>query len=188
MSKYLIHNIACLPGGDEAAPLMEQGFFLLVLNALKKPPHLVLMVRGKPYSLTVNGPKMYGSHLEIQKLIRAKKIPTLYFQLRSPKSAKDSELLGLAEQFTFEHSRAGSDNVTCLYPLKKFCEAAYCLDISRVHFIFDLLPLLFNDLLITASYQMHMNHYLVGGTYAMEQYSMDDVHDAIHNYQMIPTS
>ena len=69
MSKYPIYNIKSFPEGTMRTTLTEKGIFIVVLNAKNRPPHLVLMISGKAFSLTVKGPKVYGSSIEILKLV-----------------------------------------------------------------------------------------------------------------------
>ena len=75
-----------------------------------------------------------------------------------------------------------------LFPLKQFCSNVYQLDVANVHFIFDLLSLLYNGLHISACYQMNMDDSINNETYLMEKYTMNDVNNAIQRYKMIPTA
>ena len=189
MSKYPIHNIKKFPVGAMRSTFTEKGIFIVVLNAKKRPPHLVLMIDGKAFSLTVKGPKVYGSSLEILKLVGSKQTETLFFKLQEPNTKIATQRLWeIAEKHTLIYPRAGIDSVTCLFPLKQFCGTVYQLDVVNVHFIFDLLSLLYKGLYISACYQMNMDDSMDNETYMMEKYTMKDVNNAIQRYKMIPTA
>ena len=113
-----------------------------------------------------------------------KKTKTLFFKLADPDPGftKD-KLFVIAEHFTTAYPKASAKSATCLFPLKHFCGVVYQLNVDKVHFIFNLLPLLNESSCISNCYQMNMDDDIENMTYLMEKYTMQEINYMIQSYQ-----
>ncbi|MBN4051416.1 hypothetical protein JYU16_01230 [bacterium AH-315-M05] len=173
---YKISNIQPLP---ENTP--NKGIFIVVLYANRIPPHLSLMINGKVFSLSVNGPKVNMGVDDLSKLIRSKSIETLFFQLKDQEDSTVLQLIEKMRELTLAYPGLDAGGATCLNPIKEFCLSVYKTDITGVNFIFDLLPKLGN--VVIAHFHLNMESCLSDGVFYLEKYTIDDIDNMIRRLQ-----
>src|SRR4051812_223107 len=71
-----------LLGADET--LLQNGVFLILLHANSIPPHLLVGVHGKIFTLTIKGATVDSELASLLTLIRRKHIGTLFIRLSLP--------------------------------------------------------------------------------------------------------
>jgi len=173
---YQIPNI--LPAQEA---LLLNDVFLVVLYATRIPPHLAVSVNGKLFTLTVKGASVDGELRALIRLIHKKNIESLFIKLAVPPVFTLSELNKEIRKYTLAYPRVDVGIATCLSPIKDFCSTVYETDMKNVNFVYDLLPRLYEQKIVTYCYQMNLDRYLKGNVFCLSKYSMSDIYEGIRS-------
>lgn len=174
VSEYIISDI--VPADDV---LLQKGTYIVVLHATTKPPHLLLLIEGEMFSLGVKGPKMAMPLAAQLRIIKSKKIASLFFKLETAVFVHNNQLFKAAKTHTLAYSRVEMGIATCLSPIKNFCSAIFDIDIRNVNYIFDLLPVLYKHHHIQSCSHYNMQKHLTGTDFHLEKYIMEDIYNSI---------
>ena len=170
MSEFIIPNVQPL----NKVPL-NAGFFLVILNAERKPPHIAVLINGKLYSLTAKG-RQIGDPVDLlAKSIHIRSIKTLFFALTPP--ITDAEKAMGRSLMSYEKAEAGK--ISCLSPLKDFFAQAYPIDAHKANYVFELLPLLYQQKAIMDVYHLNMENETKEKSYLFPSYTMDEIYSNI---------
>ncbi|MBI4947865.1 MAG: hypothetical protein HY840_15855 [Bacteroidetes bacterium] len=180
-SSYKIPNL--LPATE--AVLMND-VYLILLYANRIPPHLLISVNGKIFTLSVKGANVDGELPALLSLIRRKNIETIFIQLHVPAFFRTEQLREEIRNCTLAYPRADIGVASCLAPIKDFCHSVYDTDSKDVNLIFDLLPKLQEKNAMRNCY--HMNLHLTSNTFEIKRYEVNDVYEAIRNSSLILTT
>ena len=144
MSTFEIANIKPLPSDE----ILNFGIYLHIVNATAVPPHLVLSINGKSFSLSTKGPALDGNMEQTLRFLKYKKVKTLFVKLKLPLLVTQEDLLHKIRLITSSYPRVDVGVATCLSPIKDFCKEVYDTNASDVQLIFDLLPRLADQELV----------------------------------------
>ena len=175
-SFYKISNL--LPADDA---LLKNDVFLVMLYATRVPPHLLVSVNGKIFTLSVKGATVDGELPALLQLIRKKRIETVFIRLTLPPLFTFDQLKAEMRNCILAYPRAEIGIATCLTPINDFCHYIYETEKKNVNLIFDLLPKLQQRNVIGDYYQMNLDKNIVGNSFRLNVYQVNDVHEAIRN-------
>ncbi len=177
-SSYKISNL--LPATE--AVLMND-VYLVLLYATRIPPHLLVSVNGKIFTLSVKGATVDGELPALLKLIRKKSIETVFIRLQMPLLFTIEQLREEIRNCTLAYPRADIGIATCLTPIKDFCHTVYDTETKNVNLIFDLLPKLQEKNALKDCYQMNLQP--ISNNFEIRNYEVNDVYEAIRNSSLI---
>ncbi len=180
LDQYIIPDI--LPAEDY---FLLTDVYLIVLYATRIPPHLAISVNGKLFTLTVKGATIDGELKALLKLIRQRMIDSIFIKLSVPPLFTIAELRNEIKKYTLAYSRVDVGIATCLSPIKDFCSGIYETELQRVNFVFDLLPKLYEQKVITSCYQLNLNRYMIGNSFHLSKYTMNDIYEGIRSSSFI---
>lgn len=180
---YLLNNI--LPANNT---LLMRDIYLVMMHINRIPPHILISVNGKLFSLGVKG-HLVGEDLTLYlRTIRKYKIETLFIKLIVPDILTIGQLQETITKITLSFPRIepglnlpDGSTITCLTPVKYFCSNIYNTEITGVKFIFDLLPKLEKQGVISNSYHLNMEKSLLpDNNFALNTYTMFEVNENIY--------
>lgn len=174
INHYQISNI--IPVNESA---LINDIYLIALYAAQIPPHLALSINGKLFTLTVKGPVINGEITSLIKVIKKKNIETIFIQLSLPELFTIEQLQEEIKKYTLAYPRVDINIATCLSPIKDFCSFVYETETENVNFLYDLLPKLFEQKVITTCWQLNLNNYLNNNSFVLNKYSMHDIYEGI---------
>lgn len=177
---YKISNL--LPANE--AVLMND-VHLVLLYATRPPPHLLISVNGKIFTLSVKGATVDGELPALLTLIRRKNIETLFIRLALPPLFTLDQLKEEIRACTLAYPRADIGIATCLSPIKDFCHTIYDTESRNVNLIFDLLPKLQERNAMKDCYHLNMEKHLSGNSLSLDIYEVNDVYEAIRKSSLI---
>lgn len=178
-NNYQIQNI--LPANETA---LLKDVYLIALYAAKIPPHLAISINGKLFTLTVKGPMVNGELTSLLKLIKKNRIETIFIQLSLPEIFSLKQLQDEITKHTLSYPKVDIDIATCLSPIKDFCSSIYEVETKNINFLYDLLPRLFEQKIISSCWQLNLDHLLNNNTFILKKYSMNDIYEGIRSSQM----
>lgn len=179
ISSFKISNIH-----SASDSLLEKDVYLIVIHAAQIPPHLAVAVNGKLFTLTVKGATIDGELSPLLRLIRKKSIETIFIKLAVPSLFTLDQLREEIRKHTLAYPRVDVNIGTCLNPIKDFCSTIYETEIKNVNFLFDLLPQLYGQNIISSCYHLNLDRYLLGNSFYMNKYSMNDIYESIRKSQL----
>lgn len=177
---YKISNV--LPATE--AVLMNE-VYLVLLHATRVPPHLLVSVNGKIFTLSVKGATVDGELPALITLIRRKNIETLFIRLALPPLFTLEQLKKEIRNCTLAYPRADIGIATCLTPIKDFCHSVYETGSRNVNLIFDLLPKLQERNAMQGCFHLNMEKHLSGSSFALDMYEVNDVYEAIRRSSLV---
>ncbi len=176
LSHYSISNL--LPA-DET--LLLNDVYLILLHATRIPPHLLISVSGKLFSLGVKGPAVEDDLKMVLKFIRQKQTPTIFIKLSVPMLFTIQDLSNEIRKYTLAYPRVDVGIATCLTPIKDFCSSVYNTEIRKVNFIYELLPKLYEQKAAGNAYHLFLEKHLQQEKFCLPKYSMNDIYEGIRN-------
>lgn len=173
----LVHNI--LPVDNH--PIKTE-VYIVVMHASRIPPHILLCVHGKLFSLSVKGSLVDEDISVYLRTIKKHRIETLFIQLAPPPVFTMEQLQEIVTGITLSYDNLKPGLITCLTPVKDFCRSVYQTDTGNVKFIFELLPKLRQQGVTGNTYHLNMESRLksTGNIFALKTYSMFEVNEHIH--------
>lgn len=176
MNEYRILDL--LPLADKQ---LNDGVYLLILNARTVPPHLLLTVSGKVYGISTKGPSFDQSVDVYLNYVKKKNIESVFVKLKLPAIYTDDQMLDSVRSIVKAYPRVDIGAATCLSPIKDFMNEIYSTEVHDVHLIFDLLPKLKSQNIIEGYFQMNLDDAMAKGELLMKRYSVFEVNEAIIN-------
>ena len=144
---------------------------LLLTDAEKVPPHIGLVCNGFYYSATANGTILDRKMTSVLEVITKKKKKVL-LALFNFKIDKD------VLRRTFTEYGPLINGKTCLHPARMCIEKSTGFSFN-VNFVFELLPLMYNEKLISNYCHFLLDDYLDNGYYQLTTYSKNDIMECI---------
>jgi hypothetical protein len=148
-------------------PLKFTGFnnedaYLLLISP-HEIPHLVLLNKGKYFSLTYKKSVIAENFDAYLEFLKKNKKKIIFFQLRAIKPD--------IEKAFQEFKSVNTTAVTCLIPIRN-----HLLPASKAKYVFELVPELYQNKEIKAAYQLNMEDVLdENGDFELNEYTVDDI-------------
>ena len=166
-----------------SAPLLSDAVHIILFNPTTPPPHLLILVHGAVYSLSVSGPRVNWPLTDLLEMVAKRKIQTLFISLKEPQSVvvKDTEIQEFIHDLTVVHPGVKANEASCLFPIMEFCKTVYNIDISKVKVIFDLLDQLKYKKVVYKLSHLNMSKWIEDGAFHIERYGEEEVNQMITN-------
>ena len=155
---------------------LMQGSYLIVLQAVRVPPHLLVAVNGKTWSISVSG-QLPGEPLEkLFAYIQRKHVPTIFSELRLPEGVSAAHFAIMLDEAVSKYPEVHANAVTCLHPIREVAAQVFGEEAEKARFIFELIPALEKSHAIGTHFGFYVREYLdANGHLAMPVYSAEDV-------------
>lgn len=156
------------------------GIYIVVLHAMRIPPHIGLIIDKEYHSLTIKGQDYNTQVKALTRNIEQRKIPSLFIKIKSHSTFSHSYL---KEHFILniqQFPRVDKNVATCLSPIKLFFEEVYDIPMNDVHFLFDLLPKLQQSELIEHTLSLFVNE----KEYQLPLYTQEQLDKEIENVRL----
>ena len=111
-SSYKLSNL--LPANDI---VLQNDIYLVLLDATRVPPHLLISVNGKIFTLNLTGASVDGELSALLTLIRKKRIETIFIRLSLPPLFTIEQLKEEIRTCTLAYPRVDIGIATCLSPI-----------------------------------------------------------------------
>ncbi|HEV7232331.1 MAG TPA: hypothetical protein VGO45_13435 [Bacteroidia bacterium] len=169
---------AYIPEVAHAEPAdLRKGIFLVILHASRIPPHIGMLFNGAYHSLNVKGRDIAVPLEALLKNITLRKLPALFVEVKT-----DSQNQGLmSEAFISQVQRFNRVDVgvaTCLSPIRLFFEERLHLNVSDIHYLWQLIPLLQEKEIIGKAYGFFLQTDPDQG-FCLPQYTMEEINKGI---------
>ena len=174
MSKYKIDHVEEL---NEAH--LQEGVYLVLMHALTIPPHLLLIISGKVFSISTMGPAVDEEIRRYLTLIKKRRIKTLFIKIEIPELFTTTELQEKIRRITLEYPRVDVGVATCLSPIKDFCGETLMIDRDQILLVFDLLDSLKKHEAVSACYHLNLEQEIRLASISLDRYSVFEVNEAI---------
>jgi hypothetical protein len=162
----------------QSATRLEQvnaGAFVVLYQALRVPPHILLCFDGRLYSLSIAGrfPKQSLEALWRNAII--KNVPLVFFEWKLPTSVENAE--DLAADILNKYNRVIPYETTCLDPIRETIGTLHNDDqIRKAPFIFTMLNHMFHSGMV--GNVLELNCSMNKGTLHLPEYQAEDVANA----------
>jgi hypothetical protein len=151
----------------------SRGVYIILFEATKIPPHLLLSVDGKIYSITDSG-KQTGSPLEkLLNFIKRKNIATLFIEIVTAGIRNDVSPEENAKKHFLNYDRVIEGKVSCLFPIRDVMAEIFGDEMLQAEFIFELLPLLEKENALGKVYSLNME--IADGEFELLTYTRDQL-------------
>jgi len=169
MSKHPIHITS-----DITLEKLQKGTFIFIFRATRIPPHLGIITNGLLYDITSVGPNIGLSVSDFYRTVLKRKTEVIFIELER----SDLDLTQIITEKVHEYWKV-TPTTSCLNPIKGFVKEVYSINVASAKFIFELLPLLYENKLIKNVSQLHLSSKLTNNTFELEQYTEKDIEKCI---------
>jgi hypothetical protein len=182
VEKFRLKNI--LPAENKN---LSEGIFIILFNATTLPPHLLLSVNGKIYSITDSGRQMGSSLEKFILFVKRKKIPTILIEWAVKKDFTDYTDLETEIRAVFsKYDKVVAGKVSCLFPIRDVVASLLGNEMKNANFIFELLPLMEKANAIGQSFYFNMENTINSdGSFELLTYNEIDLEEALRSEKKI---
>lgn len=154
---------------------LEKGVFIFIHRASKTPPHIGMVINGLLFEISTSGPGFQQKGIDLLKTAQKRGVELVFIELVSNQSNNmEDNMIQLVK-----HYHHVSNEISCLNPVKDFIESTYQIEVKSARFIFELLPILYLNHLVKASYEVNLTHKLIEGQFTLKTYSKEDINQCI---------
>ncbi len=157
---------------------LNKKIFIILSNVNNIPPHIWVSAFGNVFSLDIKG---FTANRSIDTVIRSfnkSKTPALFIELKSPTFSHDYVINALSKIVT-DLERVKYNSITCLDPVKQYCEMFYDMNTSNTKILSDLIPLLTKNNLIGEIASVNMKT----ERFELKQYDLNHINERILSLQ-----
>lgn len=174
---------------------LEKGVFIFIHRASKIPPHIGMVINGKLFEISINGPEYNLSGSAMLQTAQKRGVEVVFIELITPNlyTTEENSLRQLTEvggvintkeielliTNLVKHYFKVSNTVSCLNPIKDFIQKTYQIDVSRANFIFELLPILYDKNFVKNTYQVNLTNKLINHSFLLKKYTKQDIENSI---------
>jgi hypothetical protein len=173
LKTFYVHGI-CQPVPAD----LKNGIFLVILHATRIPPHIGMLFNGAYHSLNVKG-RDIGVPLEaLLKNISIRKLPALFLEIKTDALVQ----VALSDAFISQvkcFQRVEVGVATCLSPIKLFFEESMQLNMSAIHYLWQLIPLLQEKEMCGNAYGLFLNTVPEQNSFCLPHYTMNEINKGI---------
>lgn len=180
MKNFVLHNV--LPGSEKD---FSNGTYIILFNTSSVPPHLLLSVHGKIYSITDAG-RQLGSPLEkLIGFIKRKKVPSLFVEIALEKRPGfDAETFQMqAKNHFMKYEKVIEGKVSCLFPIRNCMADLFGDEMKKAGFIFELLPMMEKINGLRQNFELNMENKLDNGSFELLTYTNEQLKEALQSTQ-----
>ena len=170
MNKYPIHITS-----EITAEKLQKGVFIFIFRATKIPPHIGVITNGKLYDITSVGPNIDLPVIDFYNTVLKRKTEVIFVELKQTNGVDLNEII---TKKVNEYWKV-TPTTSCLNPIKDFINDIYNTDVSEARFIFELLPILFEQYLIKGVSQLNLSSKVINNTFELTKYTEKDIEKCI---------
>jgi hypothetical protein len=163
---------------------LKNGIFLHLFRADSTPPHLALIINGTYFDLGVKGPRIRKDLDVLLAIIKSKSVKALFISLNKRPNYSEEVLSLTMKKILLQYKGLDLDThqgkISCLTPIKEFCEWKYDINCNEVNFIFDLLPILYEFEIYGNAYHLNMENLIFERKIILNKYSREDINRRIN--------
>lgn len=174
MKPFSLNNIVSVADHD-----FSKGIFILLFDARTIPPHLLLSIDGKIYSLTDAGRQMGSSLEKLLLFVKRKKVPTLFVEWSDTKGMGSEKLENLVRNCFLKYDRVKDGKVSCLFPIRDAVSAILGEEMETANFVFELLPLMEKQKALGKVFEMNMRNEIENGEFELLRYTEEELKEAL---------
>lgn len=168
--------------------IVQNGTYIVVLQAIRVPPHLLIAVNGKTWSISVSGQLPAEPIDKLFSYIHRKQIPTIFTELRLPSNVSADAFVAMLNDAVSRYPEVHANEVTCLHPIRDVASEVFGSAAASAGFIFELIPAIQKADGLGKHYGLYIQEYLdQNGDFAMQVYTAEDVaratEEATRQYQ-----
>ena len=156
-----------------------KGSFIVVLQTVRVPPHLLIAVNGRTWSISVSGQLPAEPLEKLFSYIHRKKIPTVFSELILPENVAPERFCEMLSEAVSRYPEVHANETTCLDPIRDVAAGVFGDSINHARFIFELIPAIELSGGIGRHFGFYLDQHLDGeNNLAMPIYTAEDVAEA----------
>jgi hypothetical protein len=156
---------------------LQKGLYIFIYRASRIPPHLGILLNGKLYDISLQGPNIALDVNEFCETIGKRKMETVFIELQLPvfNNFIDEILVDCINKY-----QKVSEEVSCLFPIREFLASVfYNPKMEKADFIFELIPVLEEHKLVKDITQLNLAKKLKNNALTLNTYSKEDIKNCI---------
>jgi hypothetical protein len=156
---------------EEASPdKFASGIYLCLYHTDSIPPHIILIVHGKYYSLSVRGSEITEPVNKLYRRISQSRSKVLFIHINLNYQGSDPAL------FFNKYAEPQEGKVTCLTPVREYLQSLTSHNLGNCHFVFDLYRELNKHGLTGPALHLHMEEILDHNkNFKLNTYTLSDI-------------
>jgi hypothetical protein len=156
---------------------LQAGTFIVLLDPVSAPPHLLVSAAGILFSLTVNGPQPDEPVEKLFAYIGRKKLPAFFIEWKIPQGWNVNQVKTILRKSVNRHLCVEAGKVSCLFPVREAAAIIHGAKFLEANFIFELLPMLDEQEALGTVYAFHYDE----TDFELKRYSSEELRVALVN-------
>lgn len=177
MGNYRLKNISPVGNTD-----LSQGIFIILFNVTNIPPHLLISIYGKIYSITDSGRQLGSSLEKLLLFIERKVVPAIFVEWIQLESCSEGiprekleKLKSLVHDTFLKYDRVVEGKISCLFPIRDIIAEVLGSELKKANFIFELLPMMEKENAIGKVFAINMGSTAVNGEFELLTYTNEEM-------------
>jgi hypothetical protein len=162
--------------------ILNKGLFICLLHVQHVPPHIGVIVDGNYHSLTIKGTEPNVTAAALLKLIQQKKIEAVFLRITNHPVFSTDHMNAMFLEILKKYPRIGSNEVTCLSPVKDFFNEFYAINSEEKDMIYDLLKRMEANNFILQAYSLNLS--LENETLSIPVYTREELSKKINESRL----
>ncbi len=174
MNHFVFNNVA--PANEEQ---LMKGNYIVVLQTVRVPPHLLIAVNGRTWSISVSGQLPAEPLEKLFAYIHRKQVPTIFSELHLPENVAPERFCEMLNDAVSRYPEVHANETTCLDPIRDVAAEVFGESLNHARFIFELIPGIQLNGGIGKHYGFYLDSHLdADKNLAMPVYTAEDVAEA----------
>lgn len=146
-----------IPLVSDKLPVLEKGLYLVILHALRIPPHIGIIIHGKYHSLTLKGIETDIDSAVLLRTLHKTQTESIFFEINPHPVFSNNYLSDVFKEILKNYPRIIAGKVTCLNPVSTFFEEFYAVSHEKNDIIYTLVQKLNENGFILKAFLLNLN-------------------------------
>ncbi len=151
------------------------GTWIIVYQARRVPPHLLMVCDGLCFSLNITGAIPADPLEKLLALIERKQIATAFVEIQLPQTTNSTGVGEALHRVLQNYPRVEANRYSCLHPIRDVLAEIFGVEFMGAKFIFEVFPMLQERGVLGRVEVMNMAEELREGHYAPPVYGAEEV-------------
>ena len=116
------------------------GAYIIVLQVVNVPPHLLIAVNGRSWSISVSGQLPAEPLEKLFSYIHRKQVPTIFTELLLPEGMNADSFCESLDAAVAKYPEVHANTISCLAPIRDAAATVFGDPVNSAQFIFELIP------------------------------------------------
>ncbi len=163
---------------------LNKGLWIVVLHAIRIPPHVGLLFNGTYFSLNLKGIEKNIELAVLLRTIELQSIKSIFIKVKKHPVFSVDYLKEVFDNDLSSYQKVTTDN-TCFKPVKLFFEEHYLFCSQPIQFLFELFSPLRSNEMIEKTIALNLKEEIIDDNFTFNTYTSEDIKNKLARIKLI---